>query len=178
MVQELYLKYKDKYFQDFFTPEVRDLSKDKKELLLNELESMRKSTAILKNRRKYAEKEDWEEEIWECDRALKNVMQRGVLAAHLVLDASNTAALSSQEVLAILDTSCVLAKGQQSDLYLAVKRRWPWDSDYTVSESGKVFYEQCMRDYCEPQKRERFLRIVRAPKPQKTLASVRQARER
>ena len=50
MVQELYLKYKDRYFEDFFTPEVRDLPKDKKELLLSELETMRKSTKIMENR--------------------------------------------------------------------------------------------------------------------------------
>ncbi len=162
--RELYLKYKDRYFKDFFIPEVRDLQKDKKEFLLNELESMRKNTVILENRREYVEEEDWEEEVWECERDLKNTMQRGVMAAHLVLDYPCPRDFNVQEVLEILNTSSAIAKETESDLYSVTNRKWerPALIPFQISESGKVFYEQCMRDYCDPKKRGKFLSIVNA----------------
>ena len=183
MVRELYLKYKDRYFKDFFTPEVRDLPKDKKELLLKELETMRKNKAAIENRRDHAAEEDWEEEVWACDKALENTLQRGIIAAHLTLDYPNKHMLSTQEVLEILDTSCSVAKEKQSDLYHAMNQRWPWHANnYTVSDSGKVFYGQCMEDYCNSRKRERFLNIVCTPKARKiktsTLAKFHQEMDR
>ncbi len=164
MVQELYLKYKDRYFEDFFTPEVRDLPKDKKELLLSELETMRKNTAIMENRRKHAEEKDWEDEAEEWGRARRNAFQRGVMAANLILDLHHKTMLDVREVSEILDGYCFAARQRESDLYTILSRHksWEYRHNYQVSESGKVFYEQCMRDYCNPQKRDKFLSIVNA----------------
>ena len=112
MVQELYLKYKDRYFEDFFTPEVKDLPKDKKEFLLNGLETMRKNTAIMENRRKHAEEKDWEDEAEEWSRASTNAFQRDVFATHLVLDPPHQNMLGVQEVSEILDSYCFAARQQ------------------------------------------------------------------
>ena len=86
--------------------------------------------------------------------------------------------LTAQEVMEVLDVSCSIAEEKQSDLYYALSWKWkkewnfkknsyefkPFDTNtyYSVSESGKVFYEQCMKDYCNPQKRDKFLSIVNA----------------
>ena len=174
MVQELYLKYKDRYFEDFFTPEVKDLPKEKKEFLLNELETMRKNTAIMENRLYTNNGLEFEK----YNLALTNAFQRGIIATHLVLDQPHKAMLTAQEVMEILDVSCSIAEEKQSDLYYALSWKWkkewnfkknsyefkPFDTNtyYRVSESGKVFYEQCMKDYCNPQKRDKFLSIVNA----------------
>lgn len=172
MVQELYLKYKDRYFEDFFTPEVRDLPKDKKELLLSELETMRKSTKIMENRLYTGSGKEFEK----YNLALTNAYQRGIIAAHLVLDQPHKAMLTAQEVMEVLEASCSIAEEKQSDLYYALSWKWkkewnfkknsyefkPFDTNtyYKVSDSGKVFYEQCMRDYRDSQKREKFLNLV------------------
>jgi len=164
MSRELYLKYKDRYFKDFFTPEVRDLPKDKKELLLNELDTMQKNTVTMENRQKNAEEKDWEDEAEEWGRALANTFQRGVLAAHLVLDPPHKTMMSVQEVSEILNSYCFAARQQTSDLYTILNKQKPFEYGYRyqISMSGKVFYEQCMRDYCNSQKREKFLSIVKA----------------
>ena len=164
MVQELYLKYRKRYFKDFFIPEVRDLQKDKKEFFLKELETMQKNTAIMENRRKHAEEKDWEDEAEEWDRSLTNTFQRGVLAAHLVLDPPHQTMLDVQEVSEVLNSYCFAARQQRSDLYTILNKQksWEYGYRYQIPASGKVFYEQCMRDYCDPQKREKFLSIVNA----------------
>ena len=176
MVQELYLKFKDRYFEEFFTPEVRDLPKDKKELLLSELETMRKSTKIMEDRG-WSYTNSWRK-FKKHYLALTNAYQRGIIAAHLVLDQPYKAILTAQKIREVLEASCSIAKEKQFDLYYALN--WKWKKEWNfkknsyefkplatntlheVSNSGKVFYEQCMKDYCNPQKRDKFLSIVNA----------------